>query len=165
MAVKDLRSGDQTRVPRAAVAAAHPCRRCRPDGFVPQLLNSSVRSVASFVRSLLTSCLPCPPSATLYRTHTCGALRSSDVGTDVVLLGWVHRIRDMGSVIFLDVRDRYGVTQVVTDAEPLLSQAKKLKTEMVVAVLGTVAPRSAETVNAEARDRRRRGRACANCDC
>jgi aspartyl-tRNA synthetase len=86
---------------------------------------------------------------TLYRTHTCGALRSSDVGTDVVLLGWVHRIRDMGAVIFFDVRDRYGVTQVVTDAEPLLSQAKKLKTEMVVAVIGTVAPRSAETVNAK----------------
>jgi aspartyl-tRNA synthetase len=84
---------------------------------------------------------------TLYRTHTCGALRSSDVGTDVVLLGWVHRIRDMGAVIFFDVRDRYGVTQVVTDAEPLLSHAKKLKTEMVVAVIGTVAPRSAETVN------------------
>jgi len=87
------------------------------------------------------------PSAFSYRTHTCGALRPSDVGTDVVLLGWVHRIRDMGAVIFLDVRDRYGVTQVVTDAEPVLSQAKKLKTEMVVAVMGTVAPRSAETVN------------------
>jgi len=86
---------------------------------------------------------------TLYRTHTCGALRSSDVGTNVVLLGWVHRIRDMGAVIFFDVRDRYGVTQVVTDAEPLLSQAKKLKTEMVVAVIGRVAPRSAETVNAK----------------
>ncbi len=84
---------------------------------------------------------------TLYRTHTCGALRSSDVGTDVVLLGWVHRVRDMGAVIFLDIRDRYGVTQVVTDADPLLSQAKKLKTEMVVAVLGTVAPRSPDTVN------------------
>jgi aspartyl-tRNA synthetase len=86
-------------------------------------------------------------STDLYRTHTCGALRSSHVGADVVLLGWVHRIRDMGSVIFLDVRDRYGVTQVVTDTEPLLSQAKKLKTEMVVAVMGTVAPRSDDTIN------------------
>ncbi len=83
----------------------------------------------------------------LYRTHTCGQLRSEHVGQDVVLLGWVHRIRDMGAVIFLDIRDRYGVTQVVTEAEPMLGQAKKLKTEMVVAVLGQVAPRSAETIN------------------
>ncbi len=89
--------------------------------------------------------MPLPSS--LYRSHTCGALRPADVGTDVVLFGWVHRIRDMGAVIFFDLRDRYGVTQVVTDAEPLLSQAKKLKTEMVVAVIGTVANRSAETVN------------------
>ncbi len=83
----------------------------------------------------------------LYRTHTCGELRPEHVGQDVVLLGWVHRVRDMGAVIFLDIRDRYGVTQVVTEAEPLLGQAKKLKTEMVVAILGTVAPRSPETVN------------------
>src|SRR5690349_18593013 len=83
----------------------------------------------------------------LYRTHTCGEPRSEHVGQEVVLLGWVHRVRDMGAVIFLDIRDRYGVTQVVTEAEPLLGQAKKLKTEMVVAVLGTVAPRSPETVN------------------
>ncbi len=83
----------------------------------------------------------------LYRTHTCGDLRADHVGKDVVLLGWVHRVRDMGAVIFLDIRDRYGVTQVVTESEPLLSQAKKLKTEMVVAVLGQVAPRSPETVN------------------
>ena len=83
----------------------------------------------------------------LYRTHTCGELRSGHVGQDVVLLGWVHRVRDMGSVIFLDIRDRYGVTQVVTDAEPTLSAAKKLKTEMVVAIFGQAAPRSAETVN------------------
>jgi len=83
----------------------------------------------------------------LYRTHTCGELRSDHVGQEVILLGWVHRVRDMGAVIFLDIRDRYGVTQVVTEAEPLLGQAKKLKTEMVVAVFGQVAPRSPETVN------------------
>jgi aspartyl-tRNA synthetase len=83
----------------------------------------------------------------LYRTHTCGQLRADHVGQDVILLGWVHRVRDMGAVIFLDIRDRHGVTQVVTEAEPLLGQAKKLKTEMVVAVLGRVAPRSPETVN------------------
>ena len=83
----------------------------------------------------------------LYRTHTCGELRAEHVGQQVVLLGWVHRVRDMGAVIFLDIRDRYGVTQVVTEAEPLLGQAKKLKTEMVVAILGQVAPRAAETIN------------------
>ncbi|BCS33043.1 aspartate--tRNA(Asp/Asn) ligase [Luteitalea sp. TBR-22] len=83
----------------------------------------------------------------LYRTHTCGQLRTEHVGQEVVLLGWVHRVRDMGAVIFLDIRDRHGVTQVVTEAEPILGQAKKLKTEMVVAILGQVAPRSAETVN------------------
>ena len=83
----------------------------------------------------------------LYRTHTCGELRADHVGQEVILLGWVHRVRDMGAVIFLDIRDRYGVTQVVTETEPLLGQAKKLKTEMVVAVFGQVAPRSPETVN------------------
>ena len=83
----------------------------------------------------------------LYRTHTCGQLRTEHVGQEVVLLGWVHRVRDMGAVIFLDIRDRHGVTQVVTESEPLLGQAKKLKTEMVVAILGQVAPRSAETIN------------------
>ncbi len=72
----------------------------------------------------------------LYRTHTCAQLRPDHVRQEVVLLGWVHRVRDMGAVIFLDIRDHYGVTQVVTEAEPLLGQAKKLKTEMVVAVLG-----------------------------
>ena len=49
----------------------------------------------------------------LTRTHTCGALRPDDVGADVVLLGWVHRVRDLGGVLFIDVRDRAGVTQVV----------------------------------------------------
>ena len=53
----------------------------------------------------------------LTRTHTCGALRTGDVGKDVVLLGWVHRVRDLGGVLFVDVRDRSGVTQVVFDAD------------------------------------------------
>src|SRR5512132_3552773 len=53
------------------------------------------------------------PLGTLYRTHTCGELRASDIGTDVVLLGWVHRARDLGALVFFDVRDRYGLTQVV----------------------------------------------------
>jgi aspartyl-tRNA synthetase len=51
----------------------------------------------------------------LARTHTCGALRAADVGQDVVLLGWVHRMRDLGSLVFIDVRDRAGYTQVVIE--------------------------------------------------
>jgi len=84
----------------------------------------------------------------LARTHTCGALRSSDVGASVVLLGWVHRIRDLGALVFLDVRDRHGLTQVVIEQnDPLLDKAKRLRSEFVVAVFGTVERRSAETVN------------------
>jgi aspartyl-tRNA synthetase len=84
---------------------------------------------------------------TLTRTHTCGAVRESDVGGEVVLLGWVHRVRDLGGVLFVDVRDRFGITQAVVDAEPLLSAAKRLRSEYVIAVGGTVRRRSAETVN------------------
>jgi aspartyl-tRNA synthetase len=84
----------------------------------------------------------------LRRTHTCGALRAGDVDRDVVLLGWVHRVRDLGSLVFLDVRDRFGVTQVVArDDAAILERAKQLKTEYVVAVLGTVERRSDDTIN------------------
>ena len=52
------------------------------------------------------------------RTDTCGGLRASDIGREVTLLGWVHRVRDLGSLVFLDVRDRYGLTQVVVQEGP-----------------------------------------------
>jgi aspartyl-tRNA synthetase len=85
----------------------------------------------------------------LARTHTCGALRASDVGHDAVLLGWVHRVRDLGALVFLDVRDRHGHTQVIVEGdEALLERSKRLRSEYVVAVLGRVERRSAETVNA-----------------
>ncbi|HSC29360.1 MAG TPA: aspartate--tRNA ligase, partial [Vicinamibacterales bacterium] len=88
------------------------------------------------------------PLGTLARTHTCGALTAADVGRDVVLLGWVHRIRDLGALVFIDVRDRYGVTQIVArDSEPLVASARRLRAEHVVAVVGRVERRSAETVN------------------
>ena len=58
-----------------------------------------------------------PGLATPYRSHTCGELRASDAGSEARLAGWVHRRRDLGHLIFLDVRDRYGITQVVVDAE------------------------------------------------
>ena len=84
----------------------------------------------------------------LARTHTCGALRASDVGAAVVLLGWVHRIRDLGALVFLDIRDRHGLTQVVIEQnDPLLEKAKRVRSEYVVAVLGTVERRAPETVN------------------
>jgi aspartyl-tRNA synthetase len=88
------------------------------------------------------------PLGELRRTHTCGALRASEVGQNVVLLGWVHRVRDLGSLIFLDIRDRAGVTQaLVGDDETLLASAKRLKTEMVVAISGRVERRSDDTIN------------------
>ncbi len=82
----------------------------------------------------------------LTRTHTCGALRAVDVGTEVTLLGWVHRVRDLGGVLFIDVRDRGGITQVVV-GDALLGAAKRLRAEYVVGVTGEVRARSAETVN------------------
>ena len=70
------------------------------------------------------------PLGQLARTHTCGALTREDVGKDVVLLGWVHRVRDLGSLVFLDVRDRHGITQVIArDDEALLADAKRLRPE------------------------------------
>jgi len=85
----------------------------------------------------------------LARTHTCGALRAGDVGAHVVLLGWVHRVRDLGSLVFIDVRDRHGLTQVVIENDAaLLERAKPLRSEYVVAIIGEVELRSPETVNA-----------------
>ena len=85
---------------------------------------------------------------TLTRTHTCGALRADDVGADVVLLGWVHRIRDLGGVTFVDIRDRGGVSQVVVrENDALMAVAKRLRSEFVVGVTGTVQRRSEDTVN------------------
>ncbi len=90
------------------------------------------------------------PLGTLARTHTCGALRAQDVGKEVVLLGWVHRVRDLGSLIFIDLRDRHGLTQVVARVdEKLIADAKRLRSEFVVAVVGVVEHRAAETVNAK----------------
>src|SRR6266851_277024 len=86
----------------------------------------------------------------LTRTHTCGALRPDAVGADVVLLGWVHRVRDLGGVVFVDVRDRAGLSQVVVrDEGALLASAKRLRQEYVIGVRGVVQRRSDDTVNAK----------------
>jgi len=90
------------------------------------------------------------PLGKLARTHTCGALRVGEVGQDVVLLGWVHRVRDLGSLVFIDLRDRYGVTQIVArDNDALVADAKRLRSEFVIAVMGRVEHRAPETVNAK----------------
>ena len=86
----------------------------------------------------------------LSRTHTCGALRPADVGRDATLLGWIHRVRDLGGLLFLDVRDRHGLTQVmVPNDSPVMATAKKLRSEYVVAVSGKVRRRDTDTVNAK----------------
>ena len=83
-----------------------------------------------------------------YRSHTCGALRESDIGKDVRLSGWVHRIRDHGGVLFIDLRDHYGLTQVVADPDsPAFKQVEKLRAEWVVRVDGKVRRRPAGTEN------------------
>src|SRR5713226_5166141 len=86
----------------------------------------------------------------LKRTHTCGQLRASDDGSTALVMGWVHRRRDLGGVIFIHVRDRDGVTQAVfhTDTDPAVhAKAELLRSEYVVAVEGPVALRTPETVN------------------
>ena len=86
----------------------------------------------------------------LRRTHMCGALRASDAGKKVVLMGWVNRRRDLGQIIFVDVRDRTGVTQVVFNHElnaGVHEKAEALRNEFVIAAIGTVKRRDADTIN------------------
>ncbi|HUU25131.1 MAG TPA: aspartate--tRNA ligase [Methyloceanibacter sp.] len=83
-----------------------------------------------------------------YRTHTCGALRSDDVGKTVRLSGWVHRIRDHGGLLFVDLRDHYGLTQIVADPDsPVFAAAETLKPEWVVRIDGEVVARTEDTIN------------------
>ena len=83
-----------------------------------------------------------------YRSHTCGALRESDIGKDVRLSGWCHRIRDHGGVLFIDLRDHYGLTQVVADPDsPAFKVAETLRAEWVVRIDGKVRRRPGGTEN------------------
>ena len=84
------------------------------------------------------------------RTHTCGELRPSQVKQEVTLNGWIHSRRDHGGVIFIDLRDRYGLTQVVFDPshhKELHAEAEKLRREFVISVTGKVRPRKEGMVN------------------
>jgi aspartyl-tRNA synthetase len=90
--------------------------------------------------------------AVMRRTHTCGELRETNVGQTVILNGWVNTYRNQGSLVFIDLRDRYGITQVVFDSESgreLIAAAQELRSEFVVAVKGQVARRLAGKENAD----------------
>ncbi len=82
----------------------------------------------------------------MYRTHTCGELRLDDAGKEVTLAGWVRKVRDLGSVIFVDLRDRYGITQLSFKEEnkDLMDQARKLGREYVIQVKGKVVERESK---------------------
>jgi len=83
-----------------------------------------------------------------YRTHTCAQLTSAHVGETVRLSGWVHRKRDFGGLLFVDLRDHYGITQIVADADsPALAVLDRLRVESVITIEGNVKARSADTVN------------------
>jgi aspartyl-tRNA synthetase len=95
---------------------------------------------------------PTPGLATPFRTHTAGQLRAADAGTNAKLAGWVHRRRDHGQLIFLDLRDRHGITQVVVDkvdAPDAHATASRIRPEFVISVRGTVARRLPGTENAK----------------
>ncbi len=84
-----------------------------------------------------------------YRTHTCGQLRAEHVGNNVRLSGWVHRKRDLGGLLFIDLRDHYGITQcVVTPSNPHFGRLERIRVESVVSLSGEVVARDAGTVNA-----------------
>ena len=83
------------------------------------------------------------------RTHTCGALRATDTGATVRLSGWIHRKRDHGGLLFIDLRDHYGLTQLVLHpGTPGFEVVERLRAESVIRVDGEVVARSAETINA-----------------
>ena len=85
-----------------------------------------------------------------YRSHTCGALREADIGTEVRLSGWCHRIRDHGGLLFIDLRDHYGITQLVADPDSAaFKEAERLRSEWVVRIDGRVRRRPAGTENPE----------------
>ncbi len=85
-----------------------------------------------------------------YRTHNCGQLRADDAGTEARLSGWVHRKRDHGNLLFIDLRDHFGLTQCVIETDsPIFDQVESLRLETVICVTGTIEKRSDETRNGE----------------
>ena len=84
----------------------------------------------------------------MYRTHNCGELRTDDVNKKVRLAGWIQTIRDMGGIVFIDLRDQYGITQLVSpDDQKMVDELSKIPTESTISVTGTVKLRDEETIN------------------
>ncbi|WP_338731923.1 aspartate--tRNA ligase [Mangrovimonas cancribranchiae] len=87
----------------------------------------------------------------MYRSHTCGELRASHINTEVTLSGWVQKVRDKGFMVWVDLRDRYGITQLIFDEErtpkAIMQQAEKLGREFVIQVTGTVIERASKNPN------------------
>ena len=92
----------------------------------------------------------------MYRSHNCGELRIEHVGQDVKLSGWVHKIRDKGSLLWIDLRDRYGITQIIIDinesSKDLVNQVKKIGREYVISVKGIVEERQSKNPNIKTGD-------------
>ena len=92
----------------------------------------------------------------MYRSHNCGELRIEHVVQDVKLSGWVHKIRDKGSLLWIDLRDRYGITQIIIDinesSKDLVNQVKKIGREYVVSVKGIVKERQSKNPNIKTGD-------------
>ncbi|MDB4196951.1 aspartate--tRNA ligase [Ascidiaceihabitans sp.] len=85
-----------------------------------------------------------------YRSHTCADLTALDVGDNIRLSGWVHRVRDHGGILFIDLRDHYGITQVLCDPDsPVFADLEKVRSEWCIRIDGTVKARDAELVNAK----------------
>ncbi len=85
-----------------------------------------------------------------YRTHNCNALRQKNVGDDVLLSGWINKKRDHGNLLFIDLRDNYGITQCIIDKKnPHFSELEKIQLETVIKIKGSVVDRSLETINNE----------------
>ena len=80
-----------------------------------------------------------------YRTNTCGELNKNNIGENVILSGWVHRKRDHGGLLFVDLRDNYGITQIVFDN--VSNELEKLRSESVIKVNGTVIAREKDAIN------------------
>ena len=85
-----------------------------------------------------------------YRTHNCSELDEKDIDKEIHLSGWLHRKRDHGNLVFIDLRDHYGITQcVIENKNKYFKLVEKLKPETVITISGTVAPRDKETENLE----------------
>ena len=85
-----------------------------------------------------------------YRTHKCNELRKEDVDKKISLAGWINKKRDHGNLLFIDLRDNFGITQCITDKDnKSFSDLEKIPLETVIKIKGVVLPRSSETINNE----------------